>query len=55
MTPERKIARLVAALRECETYFEARADVVDGSYGEPAPNEEMRLLSEIHEALGLVP
>lgn len=47
----RKNARLTAALQQCEDYFDGRADVVDGSYGEPAPNAEMQLLTEIREAL----
>lgn len=44
--------RLRATLAECEDYFDGRADVVDGSYGVPAPNREMTLLTEIREALG---
>lgn len=46
-----KNAKLIAALHECEAYFADREDVVDGSYGEPAPNKEMRLLQEIRSAL----
>lgn len=46
-----KNARMRSALLQCEDYFDGRADVVDGSYGEPAPNAEMQLLTEIREAL----
>ena len=40
------------ALLECETYFESRADVAD--YSDETghtPNEEMKLLTEVQEAL----
>lgn len=42
---------MLAALQECEAYLEDREDVVDGSYGEPAPNKEMTLLIEVRAAL----
>lgn len=42
-----RITQLEATLTECQSYFENAADVVDGSYGEPAPNREMTLLIEI--------
>ena len=44
--------RMHSALLECETYFDERCDVIDGSYGEPAPNREMNLLTEVRNALG---
>lgn len=47
-----KIERLEAALSQCEEYFDNRADVKDGDYGAPEPNTEMRLLTEVREALG---
>lgn len=37
----------MAALWALMEYLKDRSDVVDGDYGEPAPNEEMRLLGEI--------
>jgi hypothetical protein len=43
--------QLRKALEECEDYFDNRADVVDGSYGEPAPNPEMRMLEVVRAAL----
>ena len=46
-----RIARLEADLQECLEYFEERFDVVDGSYGEPAPNREMRLGQMLDETL----
>lgn len=36
---------------EAVEYFRERADVVDGDYGSPSPNEEMKLLSEGEAAL----
>jgi hypothetical protein len=41
-----------AALEECLSYFEDREDVLDGTDGQPRPNEAMRLASTIREALG---
>lgn len=52
---ERENAKLRAALEQCEDYFDTRSDVVDGDYGVPEPNTEMRLLSEVREALGRRP
>lgn len=46
-----RITQLESALTECQSYFEENSDVVDGSYGEPAPNREMTLLIEIDEVL----
>jgi hypothetical protein len=42
---------LVAALNEALEYFEDREDVVDGDYGEPAPNKEMQLAQSLRAAL----
>ncbi len=44
--------RMKSALEQAEEYFDGKADVVDGSYGEPSPNREMQILNEIREALG---
>jgi hypothetical protein len=41
-----------AALTELWEYFDDRADVIDGDYGEPRPNEAMqnqRAVEEIQE------
>lgn len=46
-----RITQLEATLTECQSYFENAADVVDGSYGQPAPNREMTLLIEIDGVL----
>ena len=46
-----RIARLEADLTECLEYFQDRYDVVDGSYGEPAPNKEMQLGTMLDETL----
>lgn len=51
----KQIAALEAQLKECLDYFVDRSDVVDGDYGEPAPNKEMRLATEIRETLGMWP
>lgn len=42
---------LLEALIEAEEYFDDRADVVDGPYGEPQANKEMRVLETIRTAL----
>jgi hypothetical protein len=42
---------LLSALHECEAYLADREDVVDGDYGEPAPNKEMALLVEVRAAI----
>ena len=47
----KRIATLESALEECLEYFKDRSDVVDGSYGEPAPNKEMQFANLITEAL----
>lgn len=47
-----------AALAEIEQYFLNRQDVIDGDYGIPEPNEEMRMLQEVEivkAALSAVP
>lgn len=46
------IERMHGALLQCEDYFDGRSDVADGSYGEPHPNAEMQLLTEVRQALG---
>jgi hypothetical protein len=49
---QKKIAKLEAVLDEVEDFLEGQVDVVDGSYGEPAPNRAMSLMTEIQEARG---
>lgn len=51
---EDQLDALTEALKECEDYFDNRADVNDGSYGEPIPNTEMRLLEVVRAALNQV-
>lgn len=46
---------LKSACQQAEDYLDPLADVVDGSYGVPAPNPEMSILTEIREALGKSP
>jgi predicted nucleic acid-binding Zn-ribbon protein len=46
-----RIARLEADLNECREYLEDEVDVVDGDYGEPAPNRAMQLVTMIDETL----
>ncbi len=43
-----------ALTQACE-YFENRADVVDGDYGIPEPNTEMRLAQMCADALTVIP
>lgn len=46
-----EIEKLKADLLECREFIEPYVDVVDGDYGEPAPNKAMRLVSMIDESL----
>ena len=39
-------------LDEIEEFLDNHSDVVDGSYGEPAPNKAMSLLSALRRARG---
>lgn len=50
-----RIKYLEAELQECLDYFADRCDVVDGDYGEPAPNKEMQRMTSIQMALGDFP
>jgi hypothetical protein len=45
------ILDLMAVLERCATYFDNHSDVKDGPDGQPVPNEEMGLLSEIEKVL----
>jgi hypothetical protein len=45
---------VIEALTQAAEYFEDRADVVDGSYGEPSPNKEMSLAQLCSDALDRV-
>jgi len=47
----RRIAKLETLLVACAEFIEPYSDVVDGAYGEPAPNAAMSLLSEIKEEI----
>lgn len=47
-----RIAELEDVLEACADYLEDYSDVVDGDYGEPAPNRAMNLLSRVKAALG---
>jgi hypothetical protein len=51
----KRIKYLEAELNECLEYFEDHSDVVDGDYGEPAPNKEMQMTTSIKMALGIFP
>ncbi len=46
-----RIAELSASLAECREYLERHVDVVDGDYGEFAPNRAMQLVTMIDESL----
>ena len=50
-THVKRITELTVALEEALEYFKDHYDVVDGSYGEPAPNKEMSLGQMIDETL----
>lgn len=42
---------MLAALYEAREFIDGQIDVVDGSYGEPAPNRAMVLAQEIDAAI----
>jgi hypothetical protein len=46
-----RIASLESDLLECREYLKDHVDVVDGDYGEPAPNKAMQLVSMIDVSL----
>jgi hypothetical protein len=46
-----RITELETTLEQCREYFTDRSDVIDGDYGIPAPNKEMRMLQEIDEVM----
>lgn len=48
---EAAIQAMIEALNEAEWYFDDYADVVDGDYGVPEPNREMRLQQIVQNAL----
>jgi hypothetical protein len=47
-----RILRLESDLNECREFLDGQIDVVDGDYGEQAPNRAMVLCSMIDETLG---
>jgi len=51
MTKDEQIKILLAALQECQEYFDESSDVVDGDDGQPEPNEEMYMSMMIDSAL----
>lgn len=57
-TKERALPKVhgdvIEALTHAMDYFDDRADVVDGSYGEPSPNREMSLAQLCRDALSRV-
>lgn len=48
---DRRVLEYMEALASCEAYFDNHSDVSDGDYGIPEPNEEMRLLAMVRDAL----
>jgi hypothetical protein len=51
MTKEQQIEILMAALQECQEYFDDESDVVDGDDGQPEPNREMSMSMMIDAAI----
>lgn len=45
----RRVVILEDLLDQCAEFLDGYVDVVDGDYGEPEPNEAMRLVSAIRE------
>jgi hypothetical protein len=54
-TPEQKAAAMEYALEEALEFIESYVDVVDGDYGQPAPNKAMQVSQTILHALGRRP
>jgi hypothetical protein len=55
MTPREKLIETIFSdLSEIEDYFDNRSDVVDGSYGIPEPNAEMKMLQLVRDITGMV-
>lgn len=48
---EAKLAQAVAALEEAAEYIERFADMRDGDYGAPEPNEAMQLAHSLRQAI----
>lgn len=51
LVPADLVEPMVEALDSCREYFYNRSDAVDGDYGQPEPNAEMALLTEIDAAI----
>jgi C4-type Zn-finger protein len=52
---EQRIAELECLLEEIHEFLDDQLDVVDGDYGEPAPNRAMQLSTSIDLAMGRRP
>lgn len=48
------VAELIATMNEVDAYLAEREDVIDGDYGQPAPNAEMALRRDVTAALANV-
>jgi len=55
MTPEQRIKELEYAVEEALEFIGGYVDVVDGDYGQPAPNRAMQVSSTLLAALGRRP
>jgi hypothetical protein len=53
--PAEKYQRMEAALEDALEFIESYVDVVDGDYGQPAPNKAMQVSQTILHALGRRP
>ena len=51
MTKDEQIRVLVAALHECQEYFDDHSDVMDGDDGQPEPNRAMHMSMMIDNTL----
>ncbi len=49
--PAATMKEVVDVLTDLETYFDNRADVMDGDYGVPEPNAEMQHLTAVQSVL----
>lgn len=51
---EQQLARAVEALEEAAEYVDRFADMRDGDYGAPEPNEAMQLAHSLRQALASI-
>jgi len=54
MTEYERLGEVLDTLTECAEFLDNYVDVVDGDYGEPAPNKAMRVRSHVEDSISHV-